>query len=70
MSSRTDPLPDSPSPTLAAMFDAYQPQRGVFDEMKTADGELRPHWRNFFADGTVVDLIGSSTNCAWSEYGC
>ncbi|MCJ7452115.1 MAG: circularly permuted type 2 ATP-grasp protein [Steroidobacteraceae bacterium] len=65
MSSRTDPLPDSPSPTLAAMFDAYQPLPGVFDEMKTADGELRPHWRNLV--GALRALSPSEMDARWKR---
>ncbi len=45
MSSVIEPLPRSTDATLAPLFDAYQPLPGAFDEMKTADGQLRPHWR-------------------------
>ena len=45
MSSVIEPLPRSTDATLAPLFDAYQPLPGIFDEMKTADGQLRPHWR-------------------------
>ena len=29
----------------AAFFDDYLPAAGSYDEMRTADGEVRPHWR-------------------------
>jgi uncharacterized circularly permuted ATP-grasp superfamily protein/uncharacterized alpha-E superfamily protein len=45
VNSQTGPLPGSTNPTLAAMFDAYQAMPGVFDEMKTANGQVRPHWQ-------------------------
>jgi uncharacterized circularly permuted ATP-grasp superfamily protein/uncharacterized alpha-E superfamily protein len=45
LSSLIEPLPRSTDATLAPQFDAYQPLPGLFDEMKTADGELRPHWQ-------------------------
>ena len=45
MSSVIEPLPRPTDATLAPLFDAYQPLPGLFDEMKTADGQLRPHWR-------------------------
>ncbi len=45
MSSKIEPLPRSADTTLASLFDAYQPLPEVFDEMKTADGQVRPHWR-------------------------
>jgi uncharacterized circularly permuted ATP-grasp superfamily protein/uncharacterized alpha-E superfamily protein len=35
---------DSPSPSL---FQGYQPPAGKFDEMFSAPGVLRPHWRQF-----------------------
>jgi uncharacterized circularly permuted ATP-grasp superfamily protein len=40
-----EPLPRPTDATLAPLFDAYQPLPGIFDEMKTADGQLRPHWQ-------------------------
>jgi uncharacterized circularly permuted ATP-grasp superfamily protein/uncharacterized alpha-E superfamily protein len=40
-----EPLPNSSDATLAPLFDAYRPLPGIYDEMKTAEGELRPHWR-------------------------
>jgi uncharacterized circularly permuted ATP-grasp superfamily protein/uncharacterized alpha-E superfamily protein len=41
----TEPLPDSPGAALGPMFDAYRPVPGVYDEMKSADGQVRPHWQ-------------------------
>jgi uncharacterized circularly permuted ATP-grasp superfamily protein/uncharacterized alpha-E superfamily protein len=40
-----EPLPAPADQTLAPLFDAYRPLPGTYDEMKSADGELRPHWR-------------------------
>ena len=48
-----EPLSRSTHATLAPLFEAYQPLPEVFDEMKTADGEVRPHWRK------LVDALGS-----------
>ena len=53
MSSLIEPLPRTTDATLAPLFDGYQPLPGVFDEMKTADGEVRPHWRK------LVDALRS-----------
>jgi uncharacterized circularly permuted ATP-grasp superfamily protein/uncharacterized alpha-E superfamily protein len=47
LSSLLEPLPKSTDATLAPLFDAYQPLPEVFDEMKTAAGQLRPHWSRF-----------------------
>ena len=32
---------------LRSLFDAYVPAPDVYDELKTRDGELRPHWQRF-----------------------
>lgn len=32
---------------LRSLFDAYVPAPDVYDELKTPDGELRPHWQRF-----------------------
>ena len=53
MSSLIEPLPRPTDATLAPLFDAYQPLPDVFDEMKSADGQLRPHWRK------LVDALRS-----------
>ena len=53
MSSLIEPLPRSTDATLAPLFDAYQALPDAFDEMKTADGQLRPHWRK------LVDALRS-----------
>ncbi len=45
MNSFTEPLPESPDPTLASMFDTYRPLPGVYDEMASDDGRIRPHWQ-------------------------
>jgi len=45
LSSLTEPLPKPADATLAPLFDAYRPLPGVFDEMKSADGQVRPHWQ-------------------------
>jgi uncharacterized circularly permuted ATP-grasp superfamily protein/uncharacterized alpha-E superfamily protein len=45
LNSRSESLPGLANPTLATMFDGYQPLNGIFDEMKAADGQLRPHWQ-------------------------
>jgi len=47
------------------MFDAYQPQCGVFDEMKTADGELRPHWRKLV--GALSALSPAEMDARWKR---
>ncbi len=65
MNSMTGPLPGSDNPTLAAMFDAYQPLRGVFDEMKTADGQVRPHWEKLV--GALRTLSTSDMEARWKR---
>ncbi len=45
MSSLVESLSPSNVATLASLFDAYRPLPNVLDEMKTADGQLRPHWQ-------------------------
>ena len=36
-------MPDPAMPH--GMLDGYRPPAGVFDEMKAADGSVRPHWQ-------------------------
>ena len=45
MISLTEPLPTATEAALAPLFDRYRPLPGVYDEMKTPEGEVRPHWR-------------------------
>jgi uncharacterized circularly permuted ATP-grasp superfamily protein/uncharacterized alpha-E superfamily protein len=45
LNSLTDPLPGPTDQSLASLFDAYRPVPGTYDEMKSADGEVRPHWQ-------------------------
>jgi uncharacterized circularly permuted ATP-grasp superfamily protein/uncharacterized alpha-E superfamily protein len=47
------------------MFDAYQPRPGVFDEMKAADGELRPHWQKLVAALRSLNL--SEMDARWKR---
>ena len=44
-----EPLPRSTDATLAPLFDAYRTLPGIFDEMQTADGQVRPHWQRLVA---------------------
>jgi len=45
-----------PSSTRAsALAGLYTPPDGVFDETRSADGDLRPHWRRFFE---MLDALG------------
>jgi uncharacterized circularly permuted ATP-grasp superfamily protein/uncharacterized alpha-E superfamily protein len=47
------------------MFDAYQPLQGVFDEMKTADGQLRPHWQKLV--GALRALSPAEMDARWKR---
>jgi len=49
----TEPLPGPTDQSLAALFDAYRPVPGTYDEMKSADGQVRPHWQK------LVDALRS-----------
>ena len=42
-------------PQPASLFEGYQPLPGVYDEMFSAPGVLRPHWREF-VDG--INALG------------
>lgn len=39
------PLADLASPDLPGLVDAYAPLSDCYDEMRTADGEVRAHWQ-------------------------
>ncbi|MBK1723731.1 circularly permuted type 2 ATP-grasp protein [Thiocystis violacea] len=42
------PLADlAPPPDQPSLVDAYAPLAGCYDEMRTAEGEVRPHWQYF-----------------------
>ena len=58
--SLTEPLPNTPEATLAPMFDAYRPLQGVYDEMRTPEGELRSHWQK---------LVGAMRNLSAGDLG-
>ena len=45
MNTRTEPLAASMDQALAPLIDAYRPPPVRYDEMKSTDGEVRPHWR-------------------------
>jgi len=62
-----EPLPRSTDATLAPLFDAYQPLPGVFDEMKTADGQLRPHWRKLVE--ALRALSPAEMDARWKRVG-
>jgi len=49
----TESLPGPTDQTLAPLFDAYRPVPGTYDEMKSADGQVRPHWQK------LVDALRS-----------
>lgn len=65
MSSAIEPLPRPAHATLAPLFDAYQPLPGVYDEMKSADGQLRPHWRKLAA--AVGALSPAEMEARWKR---
>src|SRR5262245_59061022 len=46
--------PDAQVPT-PSLFEHYRPLAGVYDEMWTAAGELRPHWQQL---GTALEELG------------
>jgi uncharacterized circularly permuted ATP-grasp superfamily protein/uncharacterized alpha-E superfamily protein len=48
-------LAESPPKRVSTLADAYKPPAEVFDELKAADGHLRPHWSKFFEH---VETIG------------
>jgi uncharacterized circularly permuted ATP-grasp superfamily protein/uncharacterized alpha-E superfamily protein len=48
-------LAESSTPRVSALTAAYAPPAHVFDELKTPDGDVRPHWRKFFEQ---VEAIG------------
>jgi uncharacterized circularly permuted ATP-grasp superfamily protein/uncharacterized alpha-E superfamily protein len=46
---------DSTSTPTAALAEGYLPPAGVYDELKEAGGQLRPHWHELFAH---LDSLG------------
>ena len=65
MNSFTEPLPESTAPTLASMFDAYRAIPGTYDEMKSADGEVRPHWQRLA--GALRSLSRTDMDARWKR---
>lgn len=63
MISLTEPLPSTTETTLAPLFDAYRPLPGIYDEMKTADGEIRPHWQGLA--GALSALSPADLDARW-----
>jgi len=63
--SLTEPLPNTPEATLAPMFDGYRPKPGAYDEMRTPDGELRPHWQKLV--GALRNLRTGDLDARWKR---
>jgi uncharacterized circularly permuted ATP-grasp superfamily protein/uncharacterized alpha-E superfamily protein len=63
--SLTEPLPNTPEATLAPMFDAYRPLLGVYDEMRTPEGELRAHWQKLV--GAMRNLSAGDLDARWKR---
>jgi uncharacterized circularly permuted ATP-grasp superfamily protein/uncharacterized alpha-E superfamily protein len=63
--SLTEPLPNGPEATLAPMFDNYRPLPGVFDEMQSPEGGLRPHWQKLI--GAMRNLSAGDLDARWKR---
>jgi len=63
--SLTEPLPTSTEATLAPLFDGYRPLPGVYDEMKTPDGEVRAHWQRLV--GALRALSPADLDARWKR---
>jgi uncharacterized circularly permuted ATP-grasp superfamily protein/uncharacterized alpha-E superfamily protein len=63
--SLTEQLTNAPETTLAPMFDGYRPLPGVYDEMRTAEGELRPHWQKLV--GALRNLGPGDLEARWKR---
>jgi uncharacterized circularly permuted ATP-grasp superfamily protein/uncharacterized alpha-E superfamily protein len=61
----TEPLSQATELTLASMFDAYQVPPGVWDEMKAADGSVRPHWQKLI--GALRNLSPADMQTRWKR---
>jgi uncharacterized circularly permuted ATP-grasp superfamily protein/uncharacterized alpha-E superfamily protein len=48
-------LAESPSALPSSLTAPYAPPREVYDELKSVDGTVRPHWRRFFEH---LDALG------------
>ena len=42
-------MPQAPFSTMRQVSDDYRPNPDTYDEMMTADGEIRPHWQPFLS---------------------
>ena len=65
MNSLTEPLPGTTETTLAPLFDVYRPLPGIYDEMKTPDGEVRPHWQGLV--GALRALSPADLEARWKR---
>jgi uncharacterized circularly permuted ATP-grasp superfamily protein/uncharacterized alpha-E superfamily protein len=65
VNSLTEPLPKSRDLTLAPMFDAYRAIPGIYDEMKSSDGQVRPHWQTLV--GALRSLSPADMNARWKR---
>jgi len=63
--SLTEPLSSPPETTLAPAFDGYRSVPGVYDEMKTPEGELRPHWQKLV--GALRNLSPADLDARWKR---
>jgi uncharacterized circularly permuted ATP-grasp superfamily protein/uncharacterized alpha-E superfamily protein len=56
---------DNPAAVLQPerLVDCYQPAAGVYDEMRTADGEVRPHWQYLLESLHTLGLSGIEERC-------
>jgi len=61
--SLTEPLPTATAATLAPLFEGYRPLPGVYDEMKTPEGEVRPHWQKLV--GALGALSPADIEARW-----
>src|SRR5579871_3260024 len=46
MSALSEPTASSGPELVAQLLTGYRPLPGVYDEMMSAEGEVRPHWRD------------------------
>ena len=49
-------------PAATSLFQGYQPPPGKFDEMFSAPGVLRPHWKQFVEE--ALDAMGAASSLA------